>query len=75
MDNAIKNLPISKHSWNTLQRIHLKEQPYECPICHEKFWNLTAFTRHKNSKHPGEVFAQKKTGMNNFTHILIVHSI
>ena len=40
-------------------RYHQNEKTYECPACEEKFWNSTAFTRHKNSKHPGETFAKK----------------
>ena len=42
-----------------IARYHRNEKPYECPACEEKFWNSTAFTRHKNSKHLGKTFAKK----------------
>ena len=40
-------------------RFHLNEQPYVCPLCDEKFWNASGYTRHKNSKHPGHVFPKR----------------
>ena len=43
-----------------IMRVHLKEEPYECIKCGEKFWNNSTFYRHKSSKHPGETFPKKK---------------
>ena len=50
-----KEISLMEH----VARFHLNEQPYVCPLCDEKFWNASGYTKHKNSKHPGHVFPKR----------------
>ena len=38
---------------------HLKEDPYECQVCHKKFSRAAKFSNHKTTVHPGVKFKKK----------------
>ena len=42
--NFIKRDTYHEH----ITRVHLKEEPYKCIKCGEKFWNNSTFYRHKS---------------------------
>ena len=58
-----------------IARVHLKEEPYECPICHGKSYGIPQPTPDTRTQSIREKSSQKKTGANNLTHILIYDTV
>ena len=47
---------------NTTIRIHEKKEPYECEVCHKKFFHNPNYTEHKKT-HPEHSFSKKSEMM------------